>query len=176
MKPLYVLLLVSGLSTAACGGAGMRSYQPVEEQTRFDSDQLFGAAQRSFDKLGYMPTNLDRSAHTLSTREKEVGYSSVPRLSYKYAFTVETAGGRLHIVAHCTMNSSINREKFEDCGDDRPQLVLDEMAKLKEKILEVAKSVPAGPKFDEPGEDEAAEAASEEPSAPVPGDKTAGKK
>jgi hypothetical protein len=177
MKTLSVFLLTSTLTLAACGGAGMRSYEPVHQKTQFDQEQLFGAAQRSIEKLGYFPTKLDRASYSVSTREKEVGYSSVPRLSYKYSYTIETRGGDLRIVANCTMNSSVKRETFDDCGEDRPKQVIEEMEVLREKILELAKSMPRAPKFDEPAaEEEAADDAPAEQEAAAPDGKKDAKK
>jgi hypothetical protein len=143
-------LVTAALVVSACGGAGFKSYEPVAEKTSLDQDQLFTAAQRTIEKLGYQPVKFDRAGHTVSTREKEVGYSSVPRLSYRYSFTIETQGGQLSITVSCTMNDSLNREKFEDCGDERPDRVLDEMEALRAEILETGKKVPKGPTYDEP--------------------------
>lgn len=125
----------------------MDAYTPVKEKTRYDADQLLSAAEQSMRDLGYRTVKLDRSSHRVSTREKEVGYSSVPRLSYKYSFQVETTGGQLVIEADCKMNSAMSREKFSDCGDERPDRVLDELAALRKAILEEAKRTPPPPKF-----------------------------
>jgi hypothetical protein len=36
----------------------------------------------------------------------------------------------------------MNRTEFSDCGDERPQHVVDEQDRLKAKILEIAKRLP----------------------------------
>ena len=50
----------------------------------------------------------------------------MPRLSYKYTLKIVTAGGTLAISSTCKQNSSMAREKFEDCGDERPQRLREE--------------------------------------------------
>lgn len=144
----HVMLLI-GVLAAACSGANMKTYSAVDEKTDYDEDQLFGAATRAIDKLDYRPVGTDREGHTVSTREKEVGYSSVPRLFYRYSFEINTEGGRLRITAHCTMNSATDREGFEECGDERPKQVIEKQRELSDTILDLAKEVPGAPSFDE---------------------------
>jgi hypothetical protein len=120
----HVATLVAAAFSMACGGAGFQSYEPVHTKTKLEPDQLLTAAQRSIEKLGYQMVGLDRATHTVRTREKEVGYSNVPRLSYRYSFRIETKGGVLKIDAACEQNTSMNRTEFSDCGDERPQHVI----------------------------------------------------
>jgi hypothetical protein len=142
MGGLRRITVVLVLALGACGGAGMVSYSPDQETTKFDEDQLFGATQRAIEQTGYQPIRPDREGHAIQTREKEVGYSNVPRLSYRYSFRIETKGGVLKIDAACEQNTSMNRTEFSDCGDERPQHVVDEQDRLKAKILEIAKGLP----------------------------------
>src|SRR5512139_3141778 len=99
------------LVLAGCGGAGMTSYTPVHEQTKLSADSLQMAARDAVEELGYVAVAVDSQTHALETREKEVAVSSVPRLSYKYSFHIETTDGLLAIVANCTQNSALNESK-----------------------------------------------------------------
>src|SRR5689334_25008598 len=116
----------------------MTSYTPVEEKTKYKEDTLFRSARDAAEELGFVVTAGEGSA-TFDTREKEVATSSIPRLSYKYSFHVETQGGVLSIKATCSKNSTTNESEFKDCGADRPQRVVDLQAKLHKLTLARAK-------------------------------------
>ena len=131
------------LFAVACGGgADMVAYTPVKQKTKFREEQLFGAAERAIDKLGYMPINKSLEGYTVETREKEVGYSSVPRLFYRYSFQIDTKGGVLAIRSTCKQNSPTAREEYEDCGDERPRRVVEEQQNLGDTIMEIAATLP----------------------------------
>src|SRR5690349_18169804 len=117
---LAIGALGSALFAAACGGASMTTYTPVNQKTKYSEDSLFEASRKGAENLGYIAKTGDNSSHSLDTREKEVAVSSVPRLSYRYSFHIETAGGVLAITTTCTQNSATNEHKFDDCGSDRP--------------------------------------------------------
>lgn len=139
-------LCISGVSALAaawaCGGANMSTYTPVNEQTKFSEDSLYQAARDAADQLQYQ-SRADPQTHTLDTREKEIATSSIPRLSYKYSFHLETSNGVLSITAACTKNSATSEHTFSDCGDDRPERVVQELDALKVKILQLAPKVDA---------------------------------
>jgi hypothetical protein len=122
----------------ACSTANMTSYTPVEEKTKYKEDTLFRSARDAAEELGFVVTAGEGSA-TFDTREKEVATSSIPRLSYKYTFHVETQGGVLSIKATCSKNSTTNEGEFKDCGDDRPKRVVDLQEKLHKLTLARAK-------------------------------------
>jgi hypothetical protein len=128
------------LLLAACG-ASMVSYKPVNEKTKLPEDALFQAATSVLETKGHPITDRDPTTYTIKTREKEIAVSSVPRLSYKYEYTVVTKGGTLLISTTCRQNSEMKRTEFEDCGDERPQRVVDETEKIKTAILEKAKTI-----------------------------------
>lgn len=130
---LPALLLVT-----ACGGANMTSYTPVNQKTKYSADQLFAASRDAVEKLGIKLQTADGVEHTVDTREREVAISSIPRLSYRYSFHIETKNGVLSIEAKCTQNSAAKESEFKDCGDDRPRLVLDEQEDITKKTLELA--------------------------------------
>lgn len=121
-----------------CGTAGMTTYAPVQQKTKYSADALHIAARDAIDQLGYQPAGGDASAHVIETREKQVATSSIPRLSYKYSFKIETSNGILEISATCVQNSATSETTFKDCGDDRPQRVVNEQKKLAKRILENA--------------------------------------
>ena len=123
---------------AGCGGAGMNTYTPVHQKTKYSADSLHIAARDALDQLGYQPAGGDSEAHVLETREKSVAISSIPRLSYRYSFKIETAKGILEINSTCVQNSATSESTFKDCGDDRPQRVINEQRKLVKRILEIA--------------------------------------
>jgi hypothetical protein len=126
------------LALAACGG-GMASYKPVQEKTKFSEDDLFQAAVSVVESKGHPVTDRDSTSYTIKTREKEVSVSSVPRLSYKYQYTIVTKGGTLHISTTCTENSAMKRTEFEDCGDERPERLIKETDEIRAAILARAK-------------------------------------
>ncbi|HVU03671.1 MAG TPA: hypothetical protein VHE30_18055 [Polyangiaceae bacterium] len=134
------LLLLLAPLVVACGGANMTTYTPVHEETKYSEDSFFAAARTGAERLGYVTRASDSATHALDTREKQVAVSSVPRLSYKYSFHIETGGGTLSIEATCLENSATNENSFKDCGDDRPDRVVKELAALKKEILEAAPS------------------------------------
>jgi hypothetical protein len=118
----------------ACS-AGMNNYQRVEEKTKYAPEDLLEVSVRAVEELGHPARRVDRETYQLETREKQIAVSSVPALSYKYSFRISTAGGKLSIDSTCTENSSLSREKFEDCGDERPDRVLKEQERLHKDIL-----------------------------------------
>jgi hypothetical protein len=122
----------------ACSTANMTSYTPVEEKTKYKEDTLFRSARDAAEELGFVVTAGEGSA-TFDTREKQVATSSIPRLSYKYTFHVETAGGVLSIKTTCSKNSTTNESEFKDCGDDRPKRVIEFQEKLHKLTLARAK-------------------------------------
>jgi hypothetical protein len=139
MRIAYVLL---GASLSACAGAEMEPYLPTAQKTKFSPETLFAASTAALEDKGYVTTNADPERFSVETREKETAVSSVPRLSYKYTWKVVTSGGTLAITSQCKQNSSMAREKFEDCGDERPKRLRDEQEELREAILERAKRLP----------------------------------
>jgi len=126
------------VSITGCGTAGMTTYTPVHQKTKYSADALHIAARDAIDQLGYQPAGGDAGAHVIETREKQVATSSIPRLSYKYAFKIETTNGVLEIDATCVQNSATSESTFKECGDDRPQRVVNEQKKLLKRILENA--------------------------------------
>jgi hypothetical protein len=112
----------------------------VKEKTKLSEDVLLTAARRSLDANRFIAIESSQP-FTLTTREKEVFISSVPRLAYRYTFTVRTEGGTLSIRASCVQNSAMSREKYEDCGEQRPERVIREQEALHSDILERAKKL-----------------------------------
>jgi hypothetical protein len=125
----------------ACG-ASMKSYEPINEKTKMSADDLYRASINALEARKYVAIS-DSERYYVETREKEVAISSVPRLSYKYTWQIQTKDSTLSITATCKENSSTNRTKFEDCGDERPERLLKEQKELREDILMRAKTATA---------------------------------
>jgi len=134
----------------------MTTYAPVNEKTKYSDDVLLSAAKGAAEELGFRVVAGEGSS-TFDTREKEVATSSIPRLSYKYTFHVETTHGELLIQSTCIANSTTGESEFKDCGDDRPERVVQLQAALRKRTLERAKTEQANaPDFSNFGEPEAA--------------------
>jgi hypothetical protein len=133
------------LVLSACG-AGSSSYEPVSQKTKYTPEDLLSASITAVEAAGHATKQIDRDKFSFETRQKEVAVSSVPRLSYKYSYRISTAGGKLTIESTCVENSSLSREKFTDCGDDRPDKVIDETKQLQQAILGQAKQAAKAPK------------------------------
>jgi hypothetical protein len=156
--------LVSALALALCAcGASMKSYQPVNEKTKLSEDDLFRASVSALEARDYIAIS-DRDRYFVETREKEVAVSSVPRLSYKYTWQIQTKDSTLSITSTCKENSSTQRTVFDDCGDERPEKLLEEQAELQRDIMERAKHASAPePDYEDPPVEEAKAAESKKP-------------
>ena len=136
--------VVWALALCACG-AGMKSYQPANEKTKYSEDDLFTASVNALEARDYVAIP-DRERYAIETREKEVFVSSVPRLSYKYTFQIQTKGSTLSINTTCKQNSATARTEFSDCGEERPERLIKEQKLLQEDIMKRAKTASATPK------------------------------
>ncbi len=134
------LVLLASLLVFGCASESMLAYSPVKEKTKLSEDVLFTATRRSLDANRFIAIE-SSEPFTLTTREKEVFISSVPRLAYRYTFIVTTQGGTLSIRASCVQNSAMSREKYEDCGEERPERVIREQKALHADILKRAKQL-----------------------------------
>jgi hypothetical protein len=123
----------------ACTTANMTDYTPVNEQTKFSEDALYRGARDAAEHLD-LRVQAGEGGTSFDTREKQVATSSIPRLSYKFSFHVETSGGMLVIKANCVKNSTTSESEFSDCGDDRPAKVVELQAALRKQALERAKA------------------------------------
>jgi hypothetical protein len=132
---------ILALALSGCG-ASMKSYQPVNEKTKHSEDDLYTASVAALEARDYVAIQ-DRERYLVETREKEVSVSSVPRLSYKYTWQIQTREGSLSIISTCKENSSTDRTKFEDCGDERPDKLVKEQEDIRQDILMRAKTATA---------------------------------
>ncbi len=117
----------------------MQEYHPVSQKLSMDEGQLLSVARSAAEKLGYVPIEDDAHPYWFETRRKEIAVSSVPRIAYRYTFQVSTKGGALAITSTCTENSSMHREQYDPCGDERPKHVIDQQEALKKAIVDGAK-------------------------------------
>ena len=152
-----MIALAGALTIAgACSTAHMTTYVPVNEKTKYDDDVLLSAARGAAEELGFQVV-VSEGSSTFDTREKEVSTSSIPRLSYKYTFHVDTTHGELVINSTCIANSTTNESEFKECGDDRPSRVVQLQGMLRKRTLERAKTEQSRtPDFTGFGEPEAA--------------------
>jgi hypothetical protein len=137
---------IAALWVFACAGAGMKAYEPLNEKTKLSEDDLYRASVTVLEKHDYVAIQ-DSERFLVETREKEVAVSSIPRLSYKYTWRVQTREGTLSIESTCKENSSTARTEFKDCGEDRPERLIKEQSELRAEILTAAKAN-AGPDKD----------------------------
>lgn len=133
-----VVPLVAGVALGACTTSDMQAYTPVEQKTKHSEETLRVAARRALEAKGYPTLTTESEPSVIQTREKEVFVSSVPRLAYRYTFRVGVKGGTLVIASTCKKNTALEREDFEDCGDERPARVIAEQKAIHEDILERA--------------------------------------
>jgi hypothetical protein len=120
-------------------GAGMQAYKPLKEKTKFNPDALLNASIQALEERDH-ETIVDREKYTVDTREKEIAVSSVPKLSYKYTWHIETKDGDLSIGSTCKENSAMKRTEFKDCGDQRPEKLVKDQGALRSDILARAKT------------------------------------
>jgi hypothetical protein len=131
--------LAAFVIAGACTTANMTDYTPVNEKTKFSEDVLYRAARDTAEHLDLRVQAGDNGT-SFDTREKQIATSSIPRLSYKFSFHVETTDGMLVIKANCVKNSTTSEAEFSDCGDDRPAKVVELQAALRKQTLERAKA------------------------------------
>ena len=81
----------------------------------------------------------DTDAYLVRSKEREVSVSSIPKLSYRYHFTIKTAEGKLSITVTCEENSAMDEKKFEKCGDEVPEQIVEDQEQLHHKITVIAK-------------------------------------
>jgi hypothetical protein len=129
------------LFATACGGAGMTAYKPFEQKTKHSPEALFQASTHALEAMDYQIRTRDPTTFTIETREREIAYSSVPRLSYKYTLKIVTANGTLRITSTCKQNSAMKRQEFDDCGDERPSRVLADQEDFVKDTLKRAKKL-----------------------------------
>ncbi len=91
MRRLLIIVLTA-VPILGCTTEEMRAYTPVKEKTRMSEDVLLTAARRSLDANRFVAIEKSEP-YSLTTREKEVFTSSVPRLAYRYTFDIMTEGG-----------------------------------------------------------------------------------
>ncbi len=139
MQRLLMIAIAAPL-LLGCTTEEMRAYTPVKEKTKMSEDVLLTATRRSLDANRFVAIEKSEP-YSLTTREKEVFTSSVPRLAYRYSFDITTEGGVLRINATCVQNSAMSRESYEDCGAERPERVIREQETLRKDILARAKKL-----------------------------------
>lgn len=146
MKSIRTLIAAGLVLTAMLAACAGTKYKPVEAKTKYSEDILFDAARRSLEDADLVVINRNRDEYTMETRVREVATSSIPKLSYRYHYTVSTKEGVLNIAAECEENSALARTKFEKCSS-YPSELLAELSQLKDDILERAKTTD-DPSFD----------------------------
>ena len=134
-----VLVLLVAFCLFACAGSNKQPYSPVEEKTKFEESTLLQASVRALEEMDYDIGVEDTDSYTVRSREREVSLSSIPKLSYRYQWTIKTGGGKLSITVDCKENSAMDEKTFEACGDEVPQQVAEDQEQLHHKILVIAK-------------------------------------
>jgi len=122
-----------------CGGVEKEAYTPVQEKTKLEESTLLQASVRALEEMDYEIGLEDTEAYMVRSRMREVSVSSVPKLSYRYYFTIKTAEGTLGISVSCEENSALDKKKFESCGDEVPSQIVEDQRQLHGKIILIAK-------------------------------------
>ena len=131
--------VMAGMLVSACVGSSKTPYTPVREKTKFEESTLLQASVRALEEMDYEIGVEDADAYTVRSREKEVSVSSIPKLSYRYYWTIKTAEGKLSIDVACKENSAMDEKKFEACGGEVPEQINEDQEQLLHKILVIAK-------------------------------------
>jgi hypothetical protein len=97
------------------------------------------ASVRALEEMDYEVGSEDVEKLVVRSREREVSTSSIPKLGYRYQWTIKSAGGKLSISVSCEENSVMDEKKFEECGDEVPAAIADDQEQLHHKILVIAK-------------------------------------
>jgi hypothetical protein len=123
----------------SCAGAEKEVYTPVQEKTKLEESTLLQASVRALEEMDYEIGLEDTDAYMVRSRMHEVSVSSIPKLSYRYYFTIKTAEGTLRISVSCEENSALDKKKFETCGDEAPSQIVEDQRQLHDKIIVIAK-------------------------------------
>lgn len=123
---------------AGCNSAHMTAYTPVDQKTSASAKALYDAAVASLEDMGYNLDKLDPEDFEISTVQRTHNVSELSQTKYRYVWNVTTADGRLGIKLTCEKNSGTHATKFESCGAEAPQHLVDEQDKLRDAILKQA--------------------------------------
>lgn len=113
-----------------CTGPRLVAYAPLDEKTEIDSKKLYDAAEGVLQDKGFLLATRDRAAHRLQTEERTMLGSQIANDKYKYAFVVETGGGKLHMQLSCKVAGS-----NEDCGKEVPEKMVKDQRHIADAIL-----------------------------------------
>ena len=133
------LALLAASLQLGCVGSNKVPYTPVSEKTKFEDSTLLQAAVRALEEMDYDIGVEDTDAYMVRSRVREVSVSSIPKLSYRYHWTIKAAEGKLTINVSCEENSATDEKKFEKCGDEVPEQIVEDQTQLQHKILVIAK-------------------------------------
>ncbi len=113
----------------------MTAYTPVDEKTSSSAKALYDASIASLEDLGYNIDKQDPATFQITTVQRTHNVSEMSQTKYRYVWNVSTADGRLGIKLSCDMNSGTHATKFEPCGSEAPQHLVDEQQKMHDTIL-----------------------------------------
>lgn len=126
---------LAALVLASCTGPAMAPYSPGERQTEIAPDELYRAAEGALLDAGYLIEIRDAAAHRLKTEPRTLLGSEIDKDKYRYAWVVETSGGKLRLWLHC---EHVEGDEHWDCGDERPAKLVREQDTLLDAIVKEA--------------------------------------
>jgi hypothetical protein len=125
-------LLALAAIVAACGGQPMAPYSPAEKRTELSAQKLYSAAEGALLDQGNSIAKADPQNFRLETKKRALLGSEISKHKYEYVWIVETAGGTIRIRLECRSGTASGGE---DCGDERPEKLVKQQARLLDQIL-----------------------------------------
>jgi hypothetical protein len=136
MRSLLFSVLFA-LALAGCGGPRLVPYAPLEKKTGLDSKKLYDATEGTLLDRGYLIETRDETGFKLETKTRTLLGSDITQNKFKYAWSVETAGGTLKIALSCKEASGTG--SVSDCGKDAPDKLVAEQRAIADQAIKEAK-------------------------------------
>ncbi len=127
-----LLPILVALAVAACVTTRLSPYAPVEKKTDASPERLYEAAEGTLLDRGFLIAERKPEVGTLKTEQRTMLGEEVFRSEYRYAFSIDTRGGKLLVEMSCSRG---DKSSPEPCGAERPEKLVLEQARLVEAIL-----------------------------------------
>ncbi len=127
-----LLPIIVALSVVGCMTTRLSPYAPVEKKTDAPRERLYEAAEGTLLDRGFLIAERKPEVGTLKTEQRTMLGEEVFRSEYRYAFSIDTRGGKLRVEMSCSRG---DKSSTEPCGTERPEKLVIEQARLVEAIL-----------------------------------------